>query len=135
MIIEKEIKTKHETDVVLKILSDSSFILPLVFPIKMLMERPDGVIYAKGDVIGIPVIINIREYIGSSITYVLDFEKPKLVGKMSIHKLDENRIRIVIDIDMSLISWPLKISIERKLDKLQSNFDELIRLERIKRKI
>ncbi|MEM3515519.1 MAG: DUF3211 family protein, partial [Saccharolobus sp.] len=80
MIIEKEIETKHETDVVLKILSDSSFILPLVFPIKMLMEKADGVIYAKGDVRGLPVIINIREYIGSSITYVLDFEKPKLVG-------------------------------------------------------
>ncbi|MEM3203738.1 MAG: DUF3211 family protein [Saccharolobus sp.] len=135
MIIEKEIETKHETDVVLKILSDSSFILPLVFPIKMLMEKANGVIYAKGDVRGLPVIINIREYIGSSITYVLDFEKPKLVGKMSIYKLDENRIRIVIEIDTSLIYWPLKISIERKLNKLQSNFDELIRLERIKRKI
>jgi len=134
MIIEKEIVTSHEMNAVLKILSDARFTLPLILPIKILTERVDGSFYAKGDVKGLPVVLTIREFVGSNITYVLNFERPNLIGKIIINGL-EGRVKIVVEIDLSVIYLPLRISIESKLNKLQKVFDELIRLERIKRKI
>ena len=151
------IPSQVEKDVVLKLFSDHKFFFTNFTPFVIVSEESDNVFYIRGELYSLfsafDVEARVRKFVsGNSVSYVLLFQPgllpssltrlidnmykgvpPKGTGKISIYAL-EGKIEISVDYDgdkdKAIVS-----SIIKKIKKTAKNFDEIIRIERIKRHI
>ncbi|QGA53102.1 DUF3211 domain-containing protein [Sulfolobus sp. E5-1-F] len=133
----KIIKTKHDIDIVVKIIANPEFFIPLVLPVRKFILSSDKLYRCEGDIGGLPVIFHGREYVGSyTITHVIEFYKqPNISGKINIQGIEDKVNITVLLQNLYIIYLPLRVYISNKLNELEKIFDEKIRLERIKRKL
>lgn len=134
MRIVKEIKTGQDMDVVFQIFSDPAFTIPRILPGIASIKAEGGKFEAEGKVRGFSYKVSGRTYVGvDEIRYIYDTDKGS--GTILIRKKDENVLQIILEHDSNFYSFLAKGAVSSNLDKLAENIDEIIRLERIKRKI
>ncbi|BCU70982.1 hypothetical protein KN1_22790 [Stygiolobus caldivivus] len=134
MKLEKEVKISHEIDVVLRILSDPSFLIPRIFPNVTSIKVHEDTFDVEGKLVVTSYHVSGRVFVGSSeIRYVYDSDKGG--GVLRINKVNDNTIRITLEHDGTLLARLGYPAVNSNLNKLEKNLDEEIRLERIKRKI
>jgi|GEM_PF-1069517 hypothetical protein len=140
-----EIKTSHDVDIVYSILSDPDFFLTRIIEVENLQRMGQDVY--SGKVTSMKARITV--YRGAeSTTFIFymeptgfaRFTKGKVVRKFVVRK-GENSIFIDFEKQLAVDAvWDedaalLKTTLDRAVEELQMNGDEIIRLERVKRKI
>ena len=134
MRIVKEIKTSQDMDVVFQIFSDPAFTIPKLLPGITSIKTEGEKFEAEGKVLTFSYKATGRVYVGvDEIRYIYDTNKGN--GTVLIKKKDENTLQIVMEHDSNFYALLGKRAVSSNLDKLAENIDEIIRLERIKRKI
>ncbi|BFH73865.1 DUF3211 domain-containing protein [Sulfurisphaera javensis] len=135
MRVEKEIKVNHDIDVVMTIFGDPSFAIPKIFPnVSSIKCVNPETFEAEGKYLGIPYKAKGRVYKGiDEIRYIYDSDKGN--GILYIKKIDDHTLKIKLEHDNKFLAFIGKGLVSSNLDKLAENIDEIIRLERIKRKI
>ncbi|QXJ31108.1 hypothetical protein J5U21_00757 [Saccharolobus shibatae] len=84
----------------------------------------------KGNIGGLPVIFQGREYVESyTINYVIEFYRPPSVsGKINIQAIEDKINITVLFQNLYIIYLPLRVYISNKLNELEKTFDKKIRL-------
>ncbi|BBG27961.1 STK_08120 family protein [Sulfuracidifex tepidarius] len=134
MDVNYTIETDYSKDVVLALLSDPEFTIKTFLPVKEIKKESEN-LYS----VTLPGTLgNVKmttRYVnnGDTITLIVNLIRPKGVGKMMIKPEDKR-----IDIKGTSSIWTdpiLAISMNRKVSKLKKEINEILRLERIRRKI
>jgi len=132
--LEKDIKVSQDMDVVFQIFSDPAFTIPKVFPGVNSIKTEGEKFEAEGKFFTVSYKVKGRVYIGvNEIRFIYDSDKGS--GTLYVKKKDENTLQIILDHGSSLYGNLGKRFVSSNLDNLAKNIDEIIRLERIKRKI
>lgn len=135
MHVEKDIKVNHDIEIVMIIFSDPSFLIPKVFPGVISFKAPDQESFMiEGKFLGISYKAKGRVLKGVDETrFIYDSDKGN--GILVVKKIDDHSIKIILDQDNSLYGFLGRNVLSSNLNNLSKNVDEIIRLERIKRKI
>ena len=134
MRLEKEIKVSQDIDVVFQIFSDPTFTIPKVFPGVSSIKTEGEKFEAEGKFLTVSYEAKGRVYVGvDEIRFIYDSDKGS--GILYIRKKDDNTLQIILDHSSSLYGALGRSYVSSNLDNLAKNIDEIIRLERIKRKI
>ncbi|MUN29138.1 STK_08120 family protein [Sulfuracidifex metallicus] len=134
MDVQYTLDVEYSKDVLLAVLSDPDFVIRTFLPEKETKKEEENLYSVTmpgtlGKMRAIVRYVNNSE----SITLIMNFQKPKGVGKMIIKPEDR---KIMITGSASIVTDPvLSFSMNRKMSKLKKEINEIIRLERIRRKI
>lgn len=134
MRLEKEIKISKDIDIVFQIFADPNFTIPKIFP-NISSIRVEGMSFEfQGGFLMFSYTGKGRVYVGTNeIRFIYDTDKGS--GVLYIKRKDDSTLLIILDHDRELYGLAGKRYVSSNLDKLAKKIDEIIRLERIKRKI
>ncbi|BBD73826.1 hypothetical protein HS1genome_2215 [Sulfodiicoccus acidiphilus] len=144
-IVWHEIKNSHDPEVVYSIVSDPEFFLTRVIEVDGLQRVGEDTY--SGKVTGMKVRITV--YRGAENTTFIFYMEPtgfarftkgKVVRKFVVRKgessvLVEFEKQLAVDAVWDQDAALLKTTLDRAVEELQRNGDEIIRMERVKRKI
>ena len=117
-----------------QIFSDPTFTIPKVFSGVYSVKAEGMKFKAEGKFLKVSYKVKGRVYIGvDEVRFIYDSDKG--YGILYIRKKDENALQIILDHDNLFYGTFIIRIVSSNLDKLAKNVDEIIRLERIKRKI
>ncbi|BDC18457.1 DUF3211 domain-containing protein [Acidianus sp. HS-5] len=134
MRISVEIETKHESNALLVVLSDPSFVLPNLFPPIKEVKANDGKYTCKGKFLGMPFDL-VGNYYSSDegrVKYAFTINRGG-TGNLDF-LIEEHKVILTFDYD----GWSEKISklfLSRWINEFKNNFEEKVRLKRIENKI
>ncbi len=134
MRISVEIETRHESNALLTVLSDPSFVLPNLFPPIKEVKSNEGKYTCKGKFLGAPFEIVGNYYTSTEgrVRYVFTINKG---GNGNLDFLiTQGKVVLTFDYD----GWFEKISkifLSRWINEFKKNFEEKVRLKRIENKI
>ncbi|QGR16461.1 DUF3211 domain-containing protein [Sulfurisphaera ohwakuensis] len=135
MRVEKEIKTNQDIDVVMTIFSDPTFTIPQIFPgVSSVRCAEPEIFEAEGKFLAFSYKVKGRVYKGVDEVRII-YDSDRGNGILYIRKKDNNILQIILEHDNNLTAFLGKRYVSSNLDRLAENIDEIIRLERIKRKI
>jgi hypothetical protein len=134
MRISVEIQTKHESNALLVVLSDPSFVLPNLFPPIKEVKISEGKYTCKGKFLGTPfeMVGNYYSSTEGRIKYAFTINKGG-TGNLEF-LIEQGKVTLIFDYD----GWAEKISrlfISRWINDFKKNFEEKVRLKRIESKI
>jgi len=133
--IVKSIKTNHDINSVIIILSDPSFILPKIFPPIKSVENNNNSFIAKGKFLFTDFCLRGNVYSSmDNIRYIFTLKSGDRTGNGKLEfQFTEN-----ININFEYDGWRDLITrnfISKWVNDFKNRFDEDIRIERIKRRI
>lgn len=134
MRISVEIQTKHESDALLKVLSDPSFVLPNLFPSIKEVKISEGKYTCKGKFLGasFELVGNFYSSSDGRVKYAFTIDKG---GNGNLEFLiEQGKVTLTLDYE----GWSEKISrpfISKWLNDFKKDFEEKVRLKRIEKKI
>ncbi|MUM65066.1 DUF3211 domain-containing protein [Acidianus infernus] len=131
-----EISTSHSIDALLTLLSDPSFVLPKIFKSIKKIETTNSRFSATASYLGLTHEVNgnvFRSVNEISYVFILRHGKDTGSGKLSFI-ISNNKVDIIFEYE----GWMERLSqsiIIKWIKEFCSNFEEDIRIERIKRKL
>ncbi len=134
MKVNYEITTQYRRQEMMRVFEDPELTLKTFLPLKE-MEKLEDRFYKVTIRRSLGKLSFTVRYInnGEKITLIVNFIRPKAVGRMEI-SFEDNKI--LVEGSASITTDPVILfQMNRRMDRLKSEINELIRMERIKRKL